>query len=37
MSKLALPDVFEYLCYGSTTIMNFFTLTLKGLTLDIRI
>ena len=23
MSSLALPDLFEYLCYGSTAIINF--------------
>ena len=32
MSKLALTDSFEYLCYGSTTIRNMFTLTVRGST-----
>ena len=33
MSSLALPDSFEYLCYGSTAIRNIFTLTVQGSTL----
>ena len=31
---LALSDLFEYLCYGSTVIINIFTLTVRGSTLD---
>ena len=27
----------EYLCYGSTAIINIFTLTVRGSTLDVRI
>ena len=30
-------DSFEYLCYESTTIINIFTLTVRVLTLDVRI
>ena len=30
MSKLALSGAFEYLCYWSTTIMNSFTLSVRG-------
>ena len=30
MSSLALSDSFEYLCYGSTTIRNIFTPTVRG-------
>ena len=32
MSQLALTDSFEYICYGSTTIRNMFTLTVRGST-----
>ena len=35
--RLALSDSFEYLCYGSTTIINIFTLTVRGSTLVVRI
>ena len=31
------PDSFEYLCYGSTAILNMFTLTVRGPTLVVRI
>ena len=34
-NKAALSDSFEYLCYGCTAIMNIFTLTVRGLTLDV--
>ena len=37
MSELALSDSFEYLCYGSMAIINIFTLTARGSTLDVRI
>ena len=30
MSYAGFPDSFEYLCYGSTTIRNIFTLTVRG-------
>ena len=33
MSYSALPDSFEYLCYGATMIINIFTFTARGLTL----
>ena len=34
---LALSDSLEYQSYGSTTIINMFTLTMRGLTLYVRI
>ena len=34
---LYLSDSFKYLCYGSTAIINIFTLTVQGSTLVIRI
>ena len=34
MSWSALPDSFEYLCHGPTAIVNIFTLTARGSTLD---
>ena len=34
MSYLDLCDSFEYLCYGSNAIINIFTLTARGLTLE---
>ena len=34
MSSLALSDSFEYICYGS--IVNMFTFTVRGSTLDVR-
>ena len=37
MSWLALSDSFEYLCYGSTAIINIFSLTVWGSTLDVSI
>ena len=37
MSWLTLPDSFEYLCYGSTTITHSFTLTVRGSTLVVGI
>ena len=37
MSSLALSDSFEYLCYGSTTISNSSTVTVRGSLLVIRI
>ena len=38
MSSSALSDSFEYLCYGSTAIINSFTLTVRGsiFTLTVR-
>ena len=33
MYYLALCDSFEYLCYGSTAIINIFTLPVRGSTL----
>ena len=36
MSYSALSDSFEYLCYGSTGVINIFTLTVRGSTLDVR-
>ena len=36
MPWLAFSDSFEYLCYGSTTIINMFTLTARGSILDRR-
>ena len=36
LSPWALSDSFEYLCYGSTTIRNMFTLIVRGSTLDVR-
>ena len=35
MSSLPFSDSFEYICYGSTDIINSFTLTLRGLILDV--
>ena len=37
MSYLALSASFEYLCYGSTAILNIFTITVRGSALDFRI
>ena len=37
MSQLAFSDSLEYLCYGSTAIINIFTLTVRGTTLEVRI
>ena len=37
MSELALSVSFEYLCYGSTNIINSFALSLRGSTLDVSI
>ena len=37
ISLLAVAASFEYLCYGSTNIINIFTLSVWGLTLAIRI
>ena len=34
---LALSASFEYICYGYTAIINLFTLTVRGSTLDVRI
>ena len=34
MSSLAFADSFEYLCYVSTAIINMFTLTVRGSTLE---
>ena len=36
MAYLALFDLFEYLCYGSMTIRNIFTLPARGSTLVVR-
>ena len=38
MYSLALSDLFEYLglCYASTAIINMFTLTVQGSTLNVR-
>ena len=37
MSYIARSDSFEYLCFGwSTAIRDMFTLTVRGLTLDVR-
>ena len=36
MSYSALSDSFKYLCYGSTTIINMFTLTVRRATFDTR-
>ena len=36
MFLLALSDLYEYLCYGSKTSRNIFTLTAQGSTLDVR-
>ena len=36
MSWLALSASFQYLCYGSASIINISTLSVRGLTLDIR-
>ena len=35
MSLLALSASFEYICYESIAIINSFTLTARGLTLDV--
>ena len=37
MASLALSNSFEYLCYGSTTILNIFTLIVRGPSLHGRI
>ena len=38
MSQFALSDSLEYLCYGSTAIINMFTdITVRGSTFDVRI
>ena len=37
MSQSALPDSFEYLCYGSMAIINIFTLTVWGYTLVVSV
>ena len=37
MSQLALSASFEYLCYGSTSVINTFTLTVRGANLDVRV
>ena len=37
MSYFALSDSVEYLSYGSTDIMNIFTLTVRGPTLEVEI
>ena len=37
MSFSGLSDLFEYLCYEYMTIIDIFTLILRGLTIDIRI
>ena len=34
---LTFSALFEYLCYGFTAIINMFTLSVRGLTLDVRI
>ena len=37
MSSLTVSDTFEYLCYGCVAIIDMFTLTVRGSTLDFRI
>ena len=37
INVLALSASFEYLCYGSTDIINILTLTVRGSTLAVRI
>ena len=37
MSSLAFSDSFEYLCYGSTAVINILILTVRGSTLDVSI
>ena len=34
LTELAPPNSFEYLCYGSTVIINIFTFTVRGSTLS---
>ena len=37
MGLLTLYDLFEYLCYGSTAIINIFTFTVQGSTFVVRL
>ena len=35
--EIIINDTLEYLCYGSTAVINIFILTVRGSTLDFRI